>query len=126
MDNILTNLTGSNLMDAMFDDGHKDKVTVFQIRVKDFQRAIESIQDEAMLVDIYCRKPDGWSLTLDLASFDAIAEAGKIINKTFFERRAARTVEMLEVLMPGLRQKILEKAISISIPMSPASPSKPA
>jgi hypothetical protein len=124
--NNLVNLTGSVQVEAVFDDGHKEQVEVCQIRVKDFQQAIESFQDEPRLVDLYCRKEDGWSQSLSLSSFDAIADAGKRINKGFFERRAARTTEMMDALMPGVRQRIVEKAVSGSINTSPGSPSKPA
>lgn len=109
-------------------DAEPQAVFVRELPVKEMPDYLGCHADEMKSVELFCKRPAGWAETLTRDSFERVLEKGEAINLPFLQRFAVRAARRQELMMPGLREKIeakvLEKAISQSLPSSPTSPPK--
>jgi hypothetical protein len=116
-------LNGGALLEAIHLDGAIETVKVLQLSVRQYQQLRNSLDDELKVVELYCGKPEGWAETLTPASHSAIAEKGGELNNAFFGAWARRSLNLQELIMPGIVDRAIERANSASPTTSPKSPS---
>lgn len=65
-------------------DGTTEKVTVRQLRIRDYHKYLDFLDHEQECAELLCGKPEGWSDTLTNESIVAICDKGADINMDFF------------------------------------------
>jgi hypothetical protein len=100
------------------ESGVVENVTLRQLRVREYPLARRRLDNEPSLIDLACQKPDGWSETLTPESYDALATRLPEVNALFFASCARQARTQLSLLPDELR-----RALTVSIPSSPAPPS---
>lgn len=117
-------LYGDREMTVTKTDNSTETVKVRQLLVKHFPEFIKLIEDEPKQVEFYCGKPDGWSDSLTVNSFEEVLKTGDEMNKDFFERWVQRRLARQEQVMPGMSERLQNQIISslTSVPKLPSSP----
>ncbi len=78
--------------------------------------------DENRLVELFCDKPEGWSDTLTVESFEKVVTEGEKLNADFFSRWVQRRLTRQEKVMPGITAQLARNA---GLPSPIGSPSAP-
>jgi hypothetical protein len=97
-------LFGGEPIDVTLRDGTTEQVFVHTLRVVEFPRVFNALDDEEKLAEIFCAKPDGWAATLSPKSHEAVIEKGNELNSDFFCRWAQRRVVQRAKLAAGLTE----------------------
>lgn len=119
-------LFGGLELDATLISGQTEKVFVRQIPIRQMPQMLTALEDENRLVELFCDKPEGWSDTLAVESFEKIVTEGERLNADFFSRWVQRRLTRQEKVMPGITEKIARNA-GLPLPIgSPNAPSAPA
>ena len=106
--------------------GGTEKVFIRQIPIRQMPRMLAALEDENRLVELFCDKPEGWSDTLTVESFEKLVTEGERLNADFFSRWVQRRLTRQEKVMPGITEKLARNA-GLTLPAgSPNSPSVPA
>lgn len=119
-------LFGGLELDATLISGQTEKVFVRQIPIRQMPQMLTALEDENRLVELFCDKPEGWSDSLTVESFEKIVTEGERLNADFFSRWVQRRLTRQEKVMPGITEKIARNA-GLPLPIgSPSAPSAPA
>lgn len=62
-------------------DGSKETVKVRSIPPSKIQALVIALANEAVLIELYCDKPEGWADSLTIESVNAIADKGQELNR---------------------------------------------
>jgi len=120
----MTALLGGERFAAALKDGTIEQVTIRELPIRDLQRALMSMGDDAKLVELYCDKPNGWSDQLTLQSALEILTAGHRINQPFFAEYIRVKNDLLQRVAPELAKKLQDTGRA-SLDGSPESRSDP-
>lgn len=115
-------LFGGLEMEADLAAGGAEKVFIRQIPIRQMPRMLAALEDENRLVELFCDKPEGWSDTLTVESFEKIINEGERLNADFFSRWVQRRLTRQEKVMPGITEKLARNA---GLPLPTGSPSAP-
>ncbi len=121
-DSSLTTLVGGEDLTAILKDGTSEAVKVRELPIRDLQKAVMSMGDDAKLIEIYCDKPSGWADRLQLRSALDILAAGNRVNEPFFVEYIQAKNDQLSRIAPGLAKKMQDPATAL-LNGSPGSPS---
>jgi hypothetical protein len=102
--------------------GGTEKVFIRQIPIRQMPRMLAALEDENRLVELFCDKPEGWSDTLTVESFEKLVTEGERLNADFFSRWVQRRLTRQEKVMPGITEKLARNA---GLPSPTGSPSAP-
>lgn len=94
--------------DVTYTDGRTERIKVHEMEVIDFNSGVATAGAEPALVDWFCRKPPGWSLTLKPRSFNLIYKEGARLNADFFESFNRRTETLLKQFKMAAPDKFAE------------------
>lgn len=125
-------------------NGKEEVVIVRQIPIRLMPQYQSALNNEPRMVELLCDKPEGWSDTIAIRSFEQIVIEGERINADFFgrwrERQKAREnlipkadieeisamLEAVERASPGSLNAFLKGTAATPSPSpSPALPSDP-
>jgi hypothetical protein len=115
-------LVGGLEVEVALTAGGKEKVFIRQIPVRLMPQMLASLEDENRLVELFCEKPEKWSDTLTVESFEKLVTEGERLNADFFSRWVQRRLSRQEKVMPGITEKL---ARSAGLPSPTGSPSAP-
>lgn len=119
-------LFGGLELDATLISGQTERVFVRQIPIRQMPQMLAALEDENRLMELFCDKPEGWSDSLTVESFEKIVTEGERLNADFFSRWVQRRLTRQEKVMPGITEKIARNA-GLPLPIgSPNAPSAPA
>ncbi len=119
-------LFGGLELDATLISGQTERVFVRQIPIRQMPQMLAALEDENRLVELFCDKPEGWSDSVTVESFEKIVTEGERLNADFFSRWVQRRLTRQEKVMPGITEKIARNA-GLPLPIgSPNAPSAPA
>ncbi len=102
--------------------GGTEKVFVRQIPVRLMSQMLANLEDENRLVELFCDKPDGWSDSLAVESFEKVVLEGERLNSDFFSRWVHRRLTRQEKVMPGITERLARNA---GLPLPIGSPNAP-
>lgn len=121
----LTQLIGGEELDITYLDGRAaERIKVRVLPVEERHRYLETMNNEAAQVELFCAREPGWAAKLSAESYDAIADKGQELNLPLFRNWYRRLNARTEALNPGLRERIEEKAIAdAAAAIAEASPS---
>ncbi len=124
MSNSFETLLGGAEMEVEFVGGEKAKVWVRQLAIEEYPRLLMLLEDEVGQVELYCRVatggdkggekggweavPEGWGRGLTPASHDAVMTKAEELNRDFFYRWLRRRLEKVELIRPGLVERMVE------------------
>lgn len=123
----LTQLVGGEELDIRYADGREERVKVRVLPVKERERYLEVMNDEAAQVELFCAREKGWAETLAPESYDAIADKGQELNLPLFQNWYRRLKGRSEAMNPGVLAKATENAVRAALAAaSPSNNSAPA
>jgi len=125
MDSNMATLYGGSELTVTYRDGRTEVVKVRQLIIDDYPKLLKVLDDEPAQIDFVCDRPNGWSNTLALESFEAVLQEGDKLNEAFFTRWLQRRMNKQEKLLPGLGEKIQNQVVT-SLSSAPKSQSPPA
>lgn len=94
-------LNGGREMTARMIDGTTEAVFLKQLPIRQLQRYLESIDDEAARIELVAGKPSGWADKLKVESHVELLAAAEGLNADTFFAWLRRRVERQERLAPG-------------------------
>jgi len=97
------------------------KVSVRQLKIKQYPALLAVQDDELKMAELYCDKPAGWAERLEMDSLELVVTEGERINQDFFSRWTQRRVKRQEKLMPGITEK-LSMAVVSALPIGSPKP----
>ena len=115
-----TTLFGGRDLPVKFEDGKEAILTVRQLRLRDYQKALLVMDDEIGLTALVCDAKRGVIEALHPDSYEAAFKAVQEVNKEGFFVFAARQAERAAVNLRNLPPELVEKMISSRL--SPISP----
>lgn len=101
-----------------------ESITLREIPVAEWPKAIAAEGNEFALVDLFAGKPAGWSLTLKPASFELVLTEGERLNAGFFaycDRTERKAIARLRRVAPEKLEEMVAGIMSPSptgLPMS--------
>lgn len=108
-------LLGGYTVKVAFNVGSStEDVLVRQLPIKSFPALLAAADDEYKMAELYCDKPSGWAETLTLNSLEAVINEGERVNQDFFSRWVQRRLNRQEKMMPGVTEKVMAAAASVS------------
>jgi hypothetical protein len=102
--------------------GGTEKAFIRQIPIRQMPQMLAALEDENRLVELFCDKPEGWSDTLTVESFEKVVTEGEKLNADFFSRWVQRRLTRQEKVMPGITAQLARNA---GLPSPIGSPSAP-
>ena len=102
--------------------GGTEKVFVRQIPVRLMPEMLANLEDENRLVELFCDRPEGWSDSLAVESFEKVVLEGERLNADFFSRWVQRRLTRQEKVMPGITERLARNA---GFPLPIGSPNAP-
>ena len=97
-------LLGGQEVTAALIDGSTETVKVRQLPIRQLQKFMALMGDEAAMVELVCDKPNGWADSLSIDSFEAIAALAWKINHPTFERQVLRLQEKGLAVQPLVKK----------------------
>lgn len=115
----LATLQGGREMSVTYRDGKTETVKVLQLPIEKYPELLKLwMGDEQAQLDLYCDKTPGWSKALTIESHHALVECAQEINRSFFEPWVQRRMAKIEMVKPGMFDKILGGAEPSTSPNS--------
>ncbi|MCL4181228.1 MAG: hypothetical protein KJ072_26225 [Verrucomicrobia bacterium] len=102
--------------------GGTEKVFVRQIPVRLMPQMLAYLENENQLVELFCDRPEGWSDSLAVESFEKVVLEGERLNSDFFSRWVQRRLIRQEKVMPGITERLARNA---GLPLPTGSPNAP-
>lgn len=87
-------------------------VFVRQLKVGDFPRLLNLLDDECRSLELYCDKPKGWADTLTMSQHECLLATAERINADFFWPWVKRRVERAERVRPGLTEQLIGSSLA--------------
>ena len=103
------------------EDGAEEIVTVRQIPLRDYQRALIKSDDEMEFTGLCCDKSVDWVRTLTPPSYEALQAKARELNADFFAFLQRRREDRRRMMGPEFWRMVAD-----SMPQSPASSPSPA
>jgi len=101
-------LRGGREMTVTLETGHTEQIVVSQIKVRDYDKAFNVIDDNTKLIALACERPEKWVLNLSPESYGDLEEALYEVNSSGFFRSAVRQMQQRAAMFPpDLRQAML-------------------
>ncbi|MCL4179172.1 MAG: hypothetical protein KJ072_15700 [Verrucomicrobia bacterium] len=102
--------------------GGTEKVFVRQFPIRLMPQMLTYLENESRLVELFCDKPEGWSDSITVESFERVVQEGERLNTDFFIRWFHRRLTRQEKVMPGITEKLVRNA---GLPLPTGSPNAP-
>jgi hypothetical protein len=120
-------LFGQRVLQVVFEDGREAELTIKQFRLREYQAALQLIEDEIGLVTLACGGKRGVVEALHPKSFELAYAALKEVNAegffTWSERQLARGAANMRNLPPEMVERMLAKFVPSAKPLPGSPPS---
>lgn len=123
MSNDLTILKGGQEHLARLRDGTRENVTVRLLAVREFDKWLATIDDEAGRIELVTGKDKGWADGLTPDSHRDLLALAERLNESDFFGWLRRRAERQERLLPGSSGELGRVLLSASLTGSPSAPS---
>jgi hypothetical protein len=90
-------------------DGTTEEVKIHDLPLSQMAQLAACYNDEAALVELYCRKEKGFAETVDREDCVAIAAIGDKRTADFFDRWWKRQTKRLDTILPGTTDSLKNK-----------------
>lgn len=118
MDATTNTVFGSRVLPVKLKDGSESSITVYEIPVEDWPKAMLVATDELKLNALACRVPD--LKNLSPASYNEVHRVVREVNKdgffTYADRQAELAAESLKFLPPEMVEKLISQRLSSTLP----------
>ena len=101
------------------ENGTSEAVAIEHLKLREYDRAFKSLDDEMALTAILCGKTKEWVMNLTPASYEALRGCAKAENESGFFAYAERQMAKLTERMNGLRPEILSLVTAKASPITP-------